>query len=75
MAKCEMVQQCIFTTDFANNLPAQIALIKRTYCNQGYEFCARYLTAKHINQDAVPTNLHPADISQALKIIGRQVAA
>jgi len=70
MAKCELVQECFFPTDFSNNLPAQLAVIKRVYCNQDFTDCARYITAMKIDSGNVPNDLHPADLAQAEKIIG-----
>lgn len=69
MARCELVQECFFPTDFSNNLPAQLALIKRTYCNQDFAACARYITAKKLESGKVPDNLHPSDREEAVKII------
>lgn len=69
MAKCKLVQECFFPTDFSNNLPAQLAVIKRTYCNQDYAECARYITAVKLDPRNVPNDLHPADIQLAEQII------
>jgi len=69
MRKCKLIQDCFFTNDFSNNLPAQLAAIKRTYCNQDFAECARYVTAMKIDFGNVPNNLHPADIEQAELLI------
>jgi len=69
MAKCALVQECFFPTDFSNNLPAQLAVIKRTYCNGGFAACARYIAAMKIASGNVPNDLHPADIEKAGKLI------
>lgn len=69
MTKCELVQDCFFPSDFSNNMPAQLAAIKRTYCNQGFTECARYITAKEIDLVNVPNDLHPSDKELAEKII------
>jgi len=70
MAKCELVQVCFFPTDFSNNLPAQLAVIKRVYCNQDFTECARYIVAMQLDSGNVPNDLHPADLEQAEKIVG-----
>lgn len=62
MAQCELVQGCFFTMDFSNNLPAQLAVIKRTYCNQDFKQCARYIIAKNLDLGKVPDDLDPTDM-------------
>lgn len=69
MSKCTLIQECFFPTDFSNKLPAQLAVIKRTYCNQNFTVCARYITAMKLDLAAVPEDLHPADIELAENII------
>lgn len=69
MAQCELVQGCFFTMDFSNNLPAQLAVIKRTYCNQDFQGCARYIIAKKFDAGKVPNNLDPTDREAADLII------
>jgi len=69
MPKCDLVQECFFPTDFSNYLPAQLAIIKRAYCNQDFEQCARYIASRKIDFEKVPYDLHPADLEQAQKII------
>lgn len=69
MVTCKLAQECFFPTDFSNNLPAQLATIKRTYCNQAFTKCARYIVAIKLGQSDVPYNLHPADIEQAEMMI------
>jgi len=70
MAQCELVQGCFFTTDFSNNMPSQVALIKRAYCNNDFEGCARYFVAKNLSSDHVPNDLDPTDIVAAHQLIG-----
>jgi hypothetical protein len=69
MAKCDLVQGCHFTTDFSNKMPSQLAVIKREYCNQNFQECARYITALRLDSENVPHDLHPSDIEQADLII------
>lgn len=69
MGKCELRQECFFPTDFSNNMPAQLAIIKRTYCNNDFTKCARYIVAINIDSGNVPYNLHPSDLDKAKEII------
>ena len=75
MAKCGFVQECCFPTDFSNNLPAQLATIKRTYCNENFSECARHITAMKLDIDSVPYDLHPSDIELAEKLIRAKTAS
>jgi hypothetical protein len=70
MAQCELVQGCFFTMDFSNNMPSQLAVIKRTYCNHDFKSCARYIMANMVDLDQVPKDLDPTDIEAAHQLIG-----
>ena len=69
MARCELVQGCFFTMDFSNNMPSRLAVIKRTYCNQDFEKCARFIVFKAHGAEQVPNDLDPSDIELAESII------
>ena len=69
MSKCELVQCCTFPTDFSNNLPAQLASIKRAYCNYDFRGCARYYVYKKVGLDKLTDDLHPGDKQRADLII------
>ena len=69
MEQCELVQGCFFTMDFSNNMPSQVAIIKRRYCNHDFEGCARYILAKSLDVDKVPHDLDPTDIDAVHQLI------
>lgn len=71
MQKCELIQGCFFLTNFSNNMPSQLSIVKRKYCNQDFGECARYMTAKKIGQHKMPLDLDPRDIELADKIISQ----
>ena len=69
MSKCDLVQCCTFPSDFSNNLPAQLASIKRVYCNHDFRGCARYYVYKKVGFDKIENDLHPGDKERADIII------
>jgi len=73
MAQCDLVQGCFFLTNFSNHMPSQLSSIRRNYCNQDFEVCARHITAKKIGQHKIPLDLDPRDIALAEKIISENL--
>ena len=69
MAKCELIEKCIFFNDQMPNMPSTAAVYKKTYCEQDYENCARYMIVKAMGREKVPGDLFPNQKERAAGII------
>lgn len=69
MAKCELIEKCIFFNDQMANMPSTSAVYKKIYCEQDSENCGRYMIFKAIGRDKVPADLYPNQGERAKSII------
>ncbi|NQT26263.1 hypothetical protein HQ585_12975 [candidate division KSB1 bacterium] len=71
MADCELLSGCLF---FNDKMPMETglgALFKKNYCQGDNSKCARYIVAKKLGRDKVPTNLYPNMFDEAEKLIAQ----
>jgi hypothetical protein len=69
MSDCPNLVKCPFFNDQLINMPTISTLMKKNYCKETYNDCARYLVAKALGSTLVPQDLFPAQKERALKII------
>jgi len=69
MAKCELVETCIFFNDQMANMPSTSAVYKKIYCVQDWDTCGRYIIFKAIGRENVPKDLFPNHSDRATAII------
>lgn len=69
MAKCELIEKCIFFNDNMQNMPSTAATYKKIYCEQDYENCARHMIVKALGRGKVPEDLFPNQKERAESII------
>lgn len=69
MADCPSTVTCPFFHDKMANMPAAAGALKRTYCQGTFDRCARFIVKQTMGKEAVPTDLLPADIARARKIL------
>ena len=50
MARCELIETCIFFNDQMANMPATSAVYKKIYCEEDYAVCGRYLIFRAIGR-------------------------
>jgi len=71
MANCELLKACLF---FNNKMPMEKglgAIYKKRYCQEDNSKCARYMVAKKLGREKVPTNLYPNMYDRANEIIAK----
>ena len=69
MAKCELIETCIFFNDQMANMPSTAAVYKKIFCEQDFANCGRYLIFKAIGREHVPKDLFPNQADRAKTII------
>ena len=70
MAKCELIEKCIFFNDQMANMPGTAELYKTTFCKDNFDECARHLVYKALGRDKVPKDLFPNQREKVAGIIG-----
>jgi hypothetical protein len=72
MADCELLKGCLFFNDKMPDTVGMGAIYKGNYClGGGSANCARFLVAKTIGREYVPTNLYPNMFDRAHEIIAQ----
>jgi hypothetical protein len=69
MAGCIYLEQCPFFQDVLPSMPASSESIKRIFCQNDYEQCARYQVREKLGLEHVPRDLFPNDGAKAAKIM------
>ena len=69
MARCELIEKCIFFNDKMQGMPSTAATYKKIYCEQDFEKCARFMVAKALGREKVPEDLFPNQKDRAENII------
>ena len=72
MKDCELLKGCLFFTDKMPMENGLGALYKKKFCLGDYTNCARYMVAKAIGRENVPTDLYPNMYFRAKEIIGKK---
>jgi len=70
MARCELIDTCIFFNDQMANMPSTAAVYKNLYCEKDYATCGRYMIFKALGRENVPKDLFPNQGDRAKAIIG-----
>ncbi len=71
MADCELLKGCLF---FNDKMPAETglgALYKKNFCQGDNSKCARFVVAKALGREKVPTDLYPNMLERANEIIAK----
>lgn len=66
--QCEKLEKCPFFNDKMANMPAVAGMLKKQYCQNDKESCARYIVSK-AGKD-VPMDLFPQQKERIAAIIG-----
>ena len=69
MAECECLPQCPFFNDKMADKPAIAGLMKKQYCLDKFENCARYMVFKALGREAVPANMFPNQKDRAVELL------
>lgn len=68
MTDCEFLKGCLFFNDKMPIEKGLGAMYKRSYCQGNNLKCARYMVAKKIGGEKVPTDLYPNMYDRANEI-------
>ena len=71
MADCELLKGCLFFNDKMPEETGLGALYKKNYCQGDNSKCARFVVAKALGREKVPTNLYPNMLERANEIIAK----
>jgi len=69
MAKCDLIETCIFFNDQMQNMPSTAAVYKELYCEKNFDRCARLMIVKTLGRGQVPKDLFPNQAEWAEAII------
>jgi hypothetical protein len=69
MAKCDLIEKCIFFNDQMANMPSTAQVYKKMYCEGKFEECARFMIVKAKGREHVPGDLFPNQKDRAESII------
>ncbi len=69
MAKCELTETCIFFNDRMASMPSTANLLKKVYCEGGFDTCGRHMVFKAIGRENVPNDLFPNHCDRAITVI------
>jgi hypothetical protein len=72
MADCPNLQKCPFFNDKLANMPTVSGYLKKQFCRDIYNSCARYLVAQSIGSTIVPADLFPTEKQRAQEIIAKE---
>jgi hypothetical protein len=69
MAKCELIENCIFINDRKTTMPSTASAYRKIYCEQDFATCGRYMVCMTIGGEHVPQDLFPHQSDRAKDII------
>ena len=69
MARCDLLEGCIFFNDKMQNYPFAAEQMKQTYCVEGDVDCARFIVRDALGKEKVPGDLFPNDVERAYRIV------
>ena len=72
MAECPSLAACPFFNEKMANMPATADRLKKRYCLDTFDKCARYQVSKGLGKDRVPITLFPHNIEQARELLATQ---
>jgi hypothetical protein len=69
MADCECLPKCPFFNDRMADMPALAGMMKKKYCLNDNDTCARHIVFAALGSENVPDDLFPSQIDRARKIV------
>ena len=68
-SECKYAQICPFFNDKLAKMPSLTGLIKKQFCYDDYEKCARFLVRESLGADRTPADLYPNDFERAKRLV------
>lgn len=69
MTDCETLSSCPFFNDKMAYMPEKAEQMKKKYCRNAGEGCARKMVFSVLGRDGVPVDLYPLQVIRAEKMI------
>ncbi len=69
MTDCAGIATCPFFNDRMQNMPFIADMMKKHYCRDDFEHCARYMVKQRLGKDRVPGDLFPNQSTKAERLI------
>ncbi len=69
MAECAGIPTCPFFNDKMKNMPFIAEMMKKHYCKDDFEHCARFVVKQKLGKEKVPGDLFPNQSAKAEKLI------
>ena len=60
MADCVCLSGCLFFNDRMAEIPVTAELLKKRFCRDRFDLCARYRVFAKLGRERVPTDLYPS---------------
>jgi hypothetical protein len=70
MQECAGLATCPFYNDRMASKPAMAGMMKRHFCLNDFERCARFMVKQRLGKDAVPHDLFPNQLARANDLLG-----
>lgn len=67
--KCEFLELCIFFKDKMDDMPQNAEVYKKMYCIGNNLNCARYMVAKRLGKENIPSTLLPNNLKEAISLL------
>lgn len=71
MTDCELIAVCPFFNDRMAAMPSLANMYKIQYCIEDNSQCARFRIYKQLGRDAVPADLAPSMLDEAVAILSQ----
>lgn len=69
MALCECIEKCPFFHDKLSGMPAMANMMKKQYCENEFERCARFRIREALGPGKVPGDVFPNDLAKVEGIV------
>jgi len=70
--ECEFRNNCPFFNDLMENMPPVSGVFKKIYCHGNNDNCARYMIAKRLGTENIPSAVLPNNRDIAVRMISGQ---
>ena len=71
MTSCELIETCVFFTEYTPVMKSVAEGLKKMYCLNDNSECARFIVYKALGREAVPLSLFPNEVARANLLIAQ----
>lgn len=69
MAKCDLIETCIFFNDKMGHMPSMAGMYKKRYCEEDSASCARFQVYIAVGRENVPKDMYPNEADKVGGVI------